>query len=922
MNKVKRPIDTLLKVIFLGLFCLLFQPSFAQVFSEYFGTSSTCSDIDTLRYSPNNQPPGSTYKLYMTGSNSQDTTNRWFVSSRESGQPVGACATSCTGLNNTLHVSTNSGTIDPNSTYHPDSAANVFAYLPIFDPSSTNGDLRVEFDYLEGGNATDNGSFVINIGLTNFHLPPITYDPPKTVTSLCPGGEWKHAVYYLPGGSFNTLAQVFFGFRWVNDNNGIGSAPSFAIDNFEVFETLPLTKIGNDSTITICNGGTINFKDSSEGNPTAWLWDFDGAAANSTLQNPSVTFNTNGTYNVILESTNNNGSSYDTVIVTVVTCSPPTPGIASIPNDPSNLCQGQCVDFADASTPGTYGMGEWHWQFQGGTPSTSDQQNPGYICFFAPGTYDVILTVKDTASGLDSTITFTAYVTVTDCQVPTAAFNQDTTRICNNDCIEFYSLSLGNPENLRWQFGDSTKFGNPFIEEGLTDDLDTVTACFTVPGIYTVKLTAWSGDYNDPLNQFKDDTLGIFQQIIVDSCPPPLPDFTVSSQVICPGTYVVFQDLSLYATEWEWEFPGGQPSLSIDQNPEVLYDSAGFYPVILTVKNVNGDSTLIIEEYIQVDSCLDPLPRFTVESDSICRGTCVQFFNTSLRADSIFWIFWRHPDMARDTTIFGDTVYLTTTDTIIIDTLIPGVDFLPLYYTRTGVSSLDSISVDTLFMAQDPIFCYNDSMVIGVQLFAFNQYGVSIENSQDVAILNVGGEPPVLKPGPDKYVRIDNINSRFFLIDTVKFEPVGTGQFYAWYPQEGLSCYDCKEPIIHPTYTRKYFITNYDDYGCQAFDSVIVFVEESYYAGIPNIFSPNGDGNNDILWVRGNAIADDGFVMRVWNRYGEMVFESYSQNEGWDGTFKGAPAPMGAYTYYVKVTFIDDVGTVDELTGTVMLVRH
>jgi len=115
-------------------------------------------------------------------------------------------------------------------------------------------------------------------------------------------------------------------------------------------------------------------------------------------------------------------------------------------------------------------------------------------------------------------------------------------------------------------------------------------------------------------------------------------------------------------------------------------------------------------------------------------------------------------------------------------------------------------------------------------------------------------------------------------------------------------------------------MTNYDDYGCQVFDSVIVFVENSYYAGIPNIFSPNGDNNNDVLWVRGNGIADDGFVMRIWNRYGELVFESYDQNKGWNGNFKGAPSPMGAYTYFVKVTFLD--GTVDEMKGNVTIVRY
>ena len=97
-------------------------------------------------------------------------------------------------------------------------------------------------------------------------------------------------------------------------------------------------------------------------------------------------------------------------------------------------------------------------------------------------------------------------------------------------------------------------------------------------------------------------------------------------------------------------------------------------------------------------------------------------------------------------------------------------------------------------------------------------------------------------------------------------------------------------------------------------------MEEAYFAGIPNIFSPNGDDNNDILWVRGNGVATEGFSLRIWNRYGEMVFDSYSQNNGWDGTYKSAPAPAGSYKYYVKVTFLD--GTVEELTGNITLLRY
>ena len=248
-----------------------------------------------------------------------------------------------------------------------------------------------------------------------------------------------------------------------------------------------------------------------------------------------------------------------------------------------------------------------------------------------------------------------------------------------------------------------------------------------------------------------------------------------------------------------------------------------------------------------------------------------------------------------------------------VDTFYTATDFYPMFI------GADSI-VDTIFMEQDPIYCFNDSGVVGVQLFAFNDYDVAIENAQDVPILNIGGVHPTMKPGPDKFVRIDNIDSRFYLDDTVKFEAEGTGPFWSWFPEKDLSCYDCPDPIIYPSETKKYIITNYDEYGCQAYDSVIVYVEESYYAGLPNIFSPNGDGNNDILFVRGNGISTQGFSFRVWNRYGETVYESFSQNDGWDGNYKGVPAPIGSYTFSVNLVFLD--GTAEELKGNVTIVRY
>lgn len=86
---------------------------------------------------------------------------------------------------------------------------------------------------------------------------------------------------------------------------------------------------------------------------------------------------------------------------------------------------------------------------------------------------------------------------------------------------------------------------------------------------------------------------------------------------------------------------------------------------------------------------------------------------------------------------------------------------------------------------------------------------------------------------------------------------------------------------------------------------------------IPNTFTPNGDGKNDIFYAYGNLVNQ--FRMRVYNQWGEFYFESLSLNTGWDGRYRGVLQPNGVYVYYVDVTFSD--GTTKQYKGTVTLLR-
>ncbi|SFW40134.1 Ig-like domain-containing protein [Chitinophaga sancti] len=86
---------------------------------------------------------------------------------------------------------------------------------------------------------------------------------------------------------------------------------------------------------------------------------------------------------------------------------------------------------------------------------------------------------------------------------------------------------------------------------------------------------------------------------------------------------------------------------------------------------------------------------------------------------------------------------------------------------------------------------------------------------------------------------------------------------------------------------------------------------------IPNVFTPNGDGFNDIHYVYGNTVAS--IIMTYYNQYGQLIHQTRDQARGWDGTMSGTPQPVGVYIYILKATLRD--GTVVNRKGTITIVR-
>ncbi len=132
------------------------------------------------------------------------------------------------------------------------------------------------------------------------------------------------------------------------------------------------------------------------------------------------------------------------------------------------------------------------------------------------------------------------------------------------------------------------------------------------------------------------------------------------------------------------------------------------------------------------------------------------------------------------------------------------------------------------------------------------------------------------------------------------------GGTYQWVPPGGLSCTNCPNPIATPIATTQYCVIVKDTAGCT--DRACVTIRVDLKCGfegelfVPNGFSPNGDGQNDILYVRGLGITSIYWV--IYDRWGEKVFETTDPKQGWDGTYKGKALDPAVFVYYYKATCI------------------
>lgn len=197
------------------------------------------------------------------------------------------------------------------------------------------------------------------------------------------------------------------------------------------------------------------------------------------------------------------------------------------------------------------------------------------------------------------------------------------------------------------------------------------------------------------------------------------------------------------------------------------------------------------------------------------------------------------------------------------------------------------------------------------ELLATNQYGCQDSAFALVEVASI--IPPLV---------ISSSLDTVLLGNTAQLEATDDNNYsYTWEQAPSLSSWSVYNPIATPEENTTYHLTVTNSFGCTNSDSITLYTvfvlcgEPAIF--VPNAFTPNDDGANDILYVRGNNITDVYFA--VYNRWGELMFETTDQNIGWDGTYKGKKLSPDAYGYYLQCKCLD--GTEFKKKGNVTIIR-
>jgi gliding motility-associated-like protein len=612
---------------YLALIILLFSfnLSFSQstIFYEDFNNAGCPQNCQAVGYNG--------WTVTNTGVNGLYP-NQWFVSCAEGGHLNGQCGTGCVGapLGGTLHIASTIDqynyldglglgfflpctTGDCGAAYLDgsglvDATTNVRVESPVIDCSLNNCNIFLKFLYIENGNLNlDNFTVDYFDGVSWAQLS----NPPKTPLLCAPQGQWTSYQVQLPA-SAQGNPNVKIGFKWTNDDNGVATDPSVAIDSVVIYTP----SIGNASLSLSNPYCPLDFYTLSITNPeptSIYNWDI----GNTAFLFPSVTTTGSfsvgvaGSYPITITEINNCGTF---LIIDTLISQDCVVNLTASFSAPDSVCIGANATFIDLSTPAGAATG-WTWTFPGSDPVADlTLQNPGFVTWPTAGTYSVNLFITDGIFISDTTIDIVVY----DCTaIPLIASFTSPDSVCTGACAAFndQSTPAGSVTGWTWTFPSS----NPVADLTLQNQACVVWAN---PGTYSVNLSVTDGTLTN------DTTINI----VAYTCPvPPTVDIIQSNDSVCVGSALAFTQDCTNATTYAWTFQGGTPLNANGAGPiNVTYNTAGVYNVTLSATGPGGTTSQTFNLVVTAYNCVNVVANFTTSSDTICAGSSLLLFNNSV----------------------------------------------------------------------------------------------------------------------------------------------------------------------------------------------------------------------------------------------------------------------------------------------------
>lgn len=535
-----------------------------------------------------------------------------------------------------------------------------------------------------------------------------------------------------------------------------------------------------------------------------------------------------------------------------------------------------------------------------GNPTLAINPNTGELTCTPStvGQFVVGVCAKEFRNGIFLSITKRDFqLNVVPCPSYVVAAIQNPIINCNSYEVNFQNFSL-NAGSYLWDFG----------LPGNADISTDVNPLFTYPdtGVYTVTLIAYSS-FNPAC---ADTTIGTVTIL------PNFQTYASYKRDTCTNIFS-FKDSSGtnsgIIADHHWNF--GDGSTSSLAAPQHQYLNAGNYVVTLISTSSRG-CTDTISFPITVPELLHVT---TVNINSpVCNGDCNASINVQHSGGtSPFTYSWNDPN--QQITNFADSLCAGNYTVVITD--------------KNGCTTTNNYTITnpaplTMQLSSTPAYCHGacigtaSTLVSGgVPGYSYqwsdpnNQvnsiasglcqgnYQVTVTDNNGCSILgtvlvNYSDSIPVVDVTADDTQLFYGQNTTLHAIPNV------TNATYSWTPIQTLNNASIANPVASPNDTTTYVVIFTDVNGCSNTDSIEIQIRpvtcEEPEIFIPNAFSPNHDNQNEILYVRGNTILK--MDLKVYDRWGELVFSSNDPKIGWDGTYKGKAVDPGVFVYYLQLT--------------------